>query len=217
MKKLFVLLAAVGLLTACGDDAPEVADTPEIENPAEDTPKWGSFGDEITDDGVTPMADFVAAMGTQETWEGKLSTTINECCAKKGCWMKVDLGNGEEMRVTFKDYGFFVPLDAGGKPAIMEGKAYYDTVSVEMLKHFAEDAQKSQEEIDAITEPELTLAFEATGVLIEGAVAPEGDDDHAGHNHGDHDGHDHDGDAHENHDAPDTEDGDGVVDGGGEK
>ena len=32
---------------------------------------------------------------------------------------------------------------------------------------FAEDAGKSQEEIDAITEPELRLAFTATGVMIE--------------------------------------------------
>jgi hypothetical protein len=77
------------------------------------------------------------------------------------------LGDGEEMRVTFKDYGFFVPLDAAGKTVIMEGKAYYDTTSVDMLRHYAEDAGESPEEIEKITEPKLELAFEATGVLLK--------------------------------------------------
>ena len=49
----------------------------------------------------------------------------------------------------------------------MQGMAYMDTTSVDMLRHLAEDAGKSQEEIDAITQPELTLAFEATGVVIK--------------------------------------------------
>jgi hypothetical protein len=49
----------------------------------------------------------------------------------------------------------------------MKGYATVDTVDVEMLRHFAEDAGKSQDEIDAITEPEYELTFEATGVLIK--------------------------------------------------
>ena len=211
MKKLFILFAAVGLLTACGDDAAPVETPPENEPVAEETPKYGVFGAEITEDGAMTIADFQTAMGEAQTWDGKIATTINSCCQKKGCWMKVDMGNGEEMRVTFKDYGFFVPLDAGGKNVIMEGHAYYDTLSVEHLKHLAEDAQKTQEEIDAITEPETTLTFEATGVLIEGAVAAEsGDMDHGDHDHDNHDGEDshedHDG-THEDHDQ--TTEGDG--------
>ena len=51
---------------------------------------------------------------------------------------------------------------------MVQGEAFYDTLTVPMLKHYAEDAGKSQAEIDAITEPELRLAFTATGVMIEG-------------------------------------------------
>ena len=39
--------------------------------------------------------------------------------------------------------------------------------SVEELKHYAEDAGETQEVIDAITEPEISLAFEAKGVIIK--------------------------------------------------
>ncbi len=81
--------------------------------------------------------------------------------------MQADLGNGELMRVTFKDYGFFVPMDSPGKTVIMEGTAYYKTVPVDLLKHYAEDAGKSKKEIQAIKEPEHDLAFEATGLILK--------------------------------------------------
>ena len=71
------------------------------------------------------------------------------------------------MRVTFKDYGFFVPLNADNSEAIVNGYAFIDVVSVKELKHYAKDGGKSQAEIDKITKPEVTYAFRATGVLIK--------------------------------------------------
>ena len=97
----------------------------------------------------------------------KFASTINEVCKKKGCWMKLDLGEEHESMVRFKDYGFFVPKDADNKEVIVEGKAYITKISVDQLKHYAKDGGKSQEEIDQITEPELTYAFEAHGVLLK--------------------------------------------------
>ena len=99
--------------------------------------------------------------------EVRLEGTITATCAKKGCWM--DVASGEDtVFVRFQDYGFFVPTEgAEGKRTVIQGEAFYDTLTVPMLQHYAEDAGKSQEEIDAITEPELRLAFTATGVMIE--------------------------------------------------
>jgi hypothetical protein len=81
--------------------------------------------------------------------------------------MDLDLENGETMTVRFKDYGFFVPKDADGRIAIIEGWAKKDTTSVELLRHYAEDAGKTKEEIEAITEPEIGYSFEAKGVIIK--------------------------------------------------
>jgi hypothetical protein len=47
----------------------------------------------------------------------------------------------------------------------MHGFANWDTVSVEMLKHFAEDAGKSKAEIDQITKAKYVLGFEADGIV----------------------------------------------------
>ena len=79
-----------------------------------------------------------------------------------------EAGNDDEtIMVRFKDYGFFMPLDAAGKEVIVAGKAFVNEVSVADLKHYAEDAGKSSEEIANITEPAMEFAFEANGVLLK--------------------------------------------------
>jgi len=125
------------------------------------------YGDTITEEGAVPTVELAALMGDAPSKELKLVGTIEECCQKKGCWMKVDLGNGKSMRVTFKDYGFFVPKDAAGRQVVMDGVASFEETSVESLRHYAEDAGKSKEEIEAITEPTKELVFEARGVILK--------------------------------------------------
>lgn len=100
---------------------------------------------------------------TQVRFEGEITST----CPKKGCWMNVASGR-DTVFVRFQDYGFFVPTDGmEGKRTIVEGEAFFDTLSVADRRHYAEDAGASEEELAAITEPELKLAFMATGVMIE--------------------------------------------------
>lgn len=98
----------------------------------------------------------------------QLTTTIEKTCAMKGCWMEVKDGKGGIMRVTFKDYGFFVPTEGvEGKETIIEGILEKRTYTVEELQHFAEDAGKSPEEIALITEPREEFSFVADGVVIK--------------------------------------------------
>ena len=54
-----------------------------------------------------------------------------------------------------------------GRKAIIQGEAYYDTLTVELLQHYAQDAGKSEDEILSITEPEYNFLFEANGVIIQ--------------------------------------------------
>ena len=100
---------------------------------------------------------------TQVRLEGEITAT----CPKKGCWMNVASG-GDTVFVRFQDYGFFVPTEGvEGKRTIVEGEAFFDTLSVADRQHYAHYAGWSEEDNAAITEPEYKLAFMATGVLIE--------------------------------------------------
>ena len=135
-----------------------------------DNTLYASYGEKISSDDVLTKSEMMkkfSALQEGDTLNLKFASSINEVCKKKGCWMKLDLGNEEESMVRFKDYGFFVPKDADNKEVIVEGKAYVTKISVDQLKHYAKDGGKSQEEIDQITEPELTYAFEAHGVLLK--------------------------------------------------
>ncbi|PCI97110.1 MAG: DUF4920 domain-containing protein [Flavobacteriales bacterium] len=168
MKKI-LFIACTTLLFACGnteDPVVEVAETTE-EATEEVTITETMHGEEITDDGALTTVEFLDKFDSNGSSELKLTAYATEVCAKKGCWMVLELDNEQTMRVTFKDYGFFVPKDAAGKLVTVKGIAKMDTTDVATLQHYAEDANASQEEIDAITEPEYNYAFEATGVIIK--------------------------------------------------
>ena len=126
-----------------------------------------SYGEELTDAKAVKATNLEKTMADKQAMKMKLKGEIAEVCQEKGCWMTVATGDGQTIRVTFKDYGFFVPKDAAGKKTVIEGEAKMETVDVATLKHYAEDAGKSAEEIAAITEPETKLTFVASGVEIE--------------------------------------------------
>jgi hypothetical protein len=97
------------------------------------------------------------------TFEGEIA----QVCTKAGCWISVKKPDGTTFRVRFKDH-FTIPIETpAGTKAYLHGRAYYETISVEMLKHFAEDAGKSEEEIAKITEPQYEFAFQADGITFE--------------------------------------------------
>ena len=127
------------------------------------------YGDSnITQEGKISGQQLIDILSKNDSVQVKVEAVINSICQTKGCWMYVDLNEETEMLVRFKDYGFFVPIDASGNTAIIEGMAKVDTLSVEWLKHLKEDANAPQEEIDAITEPQIMYSMaEATGVIIK--------------------------------------------------
>lgn len=131
------------------------------------TSSTGNFGAEITTDNALPAAQLQEMLEGNDNVKVKLQGNIDAVCQMTGCWMDVDMGNGNTVHVTFKDDAFLMPKDAAGKTAVIEGVGSYEEIPVSMLKHLAEDAGKSQEEIDAITEPKKEYTFVASGVIIQ--------------------------------------------------
>ena len=132
----------------------------------EQVEKTLNFGKVIAADDAVSVDDFANLLQDNDSVKVKLSTVAKDVCKKKGCWMKVQTADDKLMRVSFKDYGFFVPKDISGKKVVIEGIAVRDTISVEDLRHYAEDGGESEEAIAAITEPEVTTSFIAEGVVI---------------------------------------------------
>jgi hypothetical protein len=127
----------------------------------------GNFGEPISKKGAISVKKLPQKMEEVESLDIKVKGTITEVCQAKGCWMTIDLGDDELMRVKFKDYGFFVPKDVAGKTAIVQGVVKKEIIGVDELKHLAKDAGKSERAINAIDKPKEELTFVAEGVIIQ--------------------------------------------------
>lgn len=124
-------------------------------------------GETITESGAIAATELATKLENKEEMPAKVTGVVESVCKAAGCWMKVKTTDGQTMRVTFKDYGFFVPKDIAGKTVVFEGIAKVKTTSVAMLKHYAEDGGKSKDEIAKITQPEKAIGFVATGVIVK--------------------------------------------------
>lgn len=167
-KMRIFLFLAVLLVAACG---PKNTTDTQIDADQSGTEQMGgmqSFGDKITPTGAVRVDQLAAQMGDREEMTVKIEGIIEDVCQKKGCWMNVYTPGKEDeaVFVKFKDYAYFMPLDAAGKRVIMEGVAKRETTSVDELRHYAEDKGRTPEEIAAITEPETKVNFLASGVLL---------------------------------------------------
>lgn len=167
MKKLWILtVAVIFTFLSCDENQKQQGNKEKAEELA-----YHSYGEEISSDpslSSAEMQEKYEELNPGDTINVSFLTTVNSVCKKKGCWMTLDLPEEEEdVMVTFKDYGFFVPKEIERKEVIVNGKAYIAEVSVEEQKHYAEDNGKTDAEIAAITEPKRTLSFLADGVLLK--------------------------------------------------
>jgi hypothetical protein len=170
MKKMLLAASVALFLASCGGAGNKTApstDSLQVE-PNSDTSSASALylGDKITEEGAISITDLKNQMGDKKEMNVKLTGSIEAVCQKKGCWMELTNEGAEPLRVTFKDYAFFMPKDASGKTAIIEGIAKIEETSVADLQEYAKDAGKTKEEIAAIKEPKKELAFEASGVIL---------------------------------------------------
>ncbi|TXE18536.1 DUF4920 domain-containing protein [Psychroserpens burtonensis] len=172
MKHILIIALAVVVLVSCKEDknvSNEVA-TLETETVTQfQDIAYESFGKKITSsDAITAkrMAVHYASMTVGDSIDAKMVAKVEEVCQSKGCWMKLDLPDGEQVMVKFKDYGFFMPKDISGKEVVINGKAYINEVPVDEQRHYAEDGGATPQEIAKITEAKKTYSFLADGVLL---------------------------------------------------
>lgn len=166
MKKILMMALAATMLTACSENKP-TALAPATDEKGIVLAETGvMYGEPVTETDAIEISALPTFLGDSAEMNAKVQGTVLSVCVKKGCWMNVDMGNGQEVRVSFKDYGFFVPDNIVGKTVVLEGIAKNSFISIEDLRHFAEDAGKSAEEVAKITESKKEIAFEAKGVLV---------------------------------------------------
>jgi hypothetical protein len=89
-----------------------------------------------------------------------VTTKVAKVCQKKGCFFIAQAGS-EIVRVAFKDYGFFVPTDIGGKTVTLVGELIAHERTAKQAKHFSKDLDEN-----SALESGLTYEIVATSVRI---------------------------------------------------
>jgi hypothetical protein len=127
-------------------------------------PQGKHFGEAFTDAKVVPLADVMADVEKFAGKTIKVEGTIKDVCQNKGCWLVVTDGD-REMRVTFKDYGFFVPKDSRDRKVVMEGTVARKILSEGAAKHYAEESGSGAGPA-SISGPQEVVTMIASGVEL---------------------------------------------------
>ena len=128
--------------------------------------KGVNYGEQLNAENAISVELLASKMENIDSLNTKISGKVVEVCMAKGCWMKLETGEGKSTMVTFKDYAFFMPKDIVGKTVVLDGFSKKVTTSIDEQKHYAEDAGKSKEEIAKILSVKKEIKYEAKGVLI---------------------------------------------------
>ena len=146
-----IRFAAIALVLAVTGTVP-AADTNEVvrlSEPVEQTANSETFGSPL--DLSVPIVALEEIAGDGDSYVGKsvrVVARVSQVCQKKGCFFIAQEGDAV-VRVSFKDYGFFVPTDAGGKRVTFVGEVVAKEVTTEEAEHFAEDLGESSAPLQA--------------------------------------------------------------------
>lgn len=157
MKKFLSFIVAAATSTIVMAQPPNV--------PAD---KGAEFGEKVTVESAVPVSQMAKVVQNKEgekKMNVKVKGEVTQVCEAEGCWLKMKNGD-ETIMVRMKDHKFLVPTIMKGKTIVVEGEAEYKETSVAQLKHYAEDAGKSKEEIEKIKDPKKEIVLQAKGILV---------------------------------------------------
>ncbi|WP_373047228.1 DUF4920 domain-containing protein [Vulgatibacter sp.] len=156
------------LLTALALSIPgaALAEAPAREaKPSESVKKAETFGAPITAGETLPLEKILASPDAFAGKQVRITGQVRSACTKKGCWMELATpeGQGPGCRVTFKDYGFFVPKDSAGAQARLEGVVQVKTLAKAEVDHLEAEGGRFAKAADG-TAKEIRIV--ATGVEL---------------------------------------------------
>lgn len=123
------------VLLSCGVSA----DTIRLSEPVSQDDQSETFG--IVLNTALPSLSMANLVNHSDKYLGKpfqLTTRIAKVCQKKGCFF-IAQQDQYVLRVSFRDYSFFIPTDSSGKTVTLAGELIQKEMSPEQLAHFKTD------------------------------------------------------------------------------
>ena len=127
-----------------------------------------AFGSPISAGPELALSDVLASPERFRDQAITVEGQVRSACTRRGCWMELAQSSDPKLpgcRVTFKDYGFFVPTDSAGARAKVQGTLGVNTLPPDRVAHLeSEGGQFPRKNADGSVD-ELRLV--ATGVELQ--------------------------------------------------
>ena len=165
----FLCLAALALALLAGcysstTNSPEAGSAPASTD-------WQSFGEPISAD--LPQVSLAQVVADPAAFAGRdieISGTVTEVCQHAGCWVRIADPSGEDdsvfVKFTCPVQGRLIPLEAVGKPALVQGQIVVEEIEETEARHVAIEAGKSPEEVDAIVGPQKVIRVNSPAARV---------------------------------------------------
>ena len=147
MKYFGTIILGLLFITNIGT-AQNTDKAPKLAEPVETGENYEVYGSEFPDE-VKYFAPGYLVRNSNVFKGQEVATkgTIKQVCQKKGCFFMLS-ADEKNIRVTFKDYKFFIPTDAAGSKVQLTGIFKVKPLSEEQAKHYAEDAGEDPADVE---------------------------------------------------------------------
>jgi hypothetical protein len=125
------------------------------------------FGEAVAESEAITTDQLVERLDAEFSFDVTVKGLISDACRSEGCWLEITSTAGTPVFVTYKNEAFTLPLGITGRTAILKGRAFVDSTTVEEQRAEAKEEGLSEDEIMAIQETVYSLSLEATGVELK--------------------------------------------------
>lgn len=145
---VFCAAGTLGFVGACQSKSPAPSEVSEAQGTTEAQPdpegasgtpaNARSYGEPLSRRARVDLAELVRAPQAHAGKTVLVEGHVRRACSAKGCWLEIATSEAPEApgcRVTFKDYGFFVPTDSAGSTARVEGIVEVTEVEKAHVEH----------------------------------------------------------------------------------
>jgi hypothetical protein len=136
----------------------------QLSDPIEQTDEYEMYGSQFEQS--NDQVALNTLVGESEQYADQTITTegtIKKVCQKKGCFFIMETADNQQVRISFKDYGFFIPTNTAGSKVKLNGVFTVKEISEKDAKHYAKDMGDDPESIEG-AQKEYGLV--ATSVII---------------------------------------------------
>ena len=129
LKMLWILTLLAGSASA---------DVLRLSEPVLETATFEVFGATWVDEAPRSLAEVMQTPAAYVDRQFVMQSRVAQVCQKKGCFFIAQEG-AHAIRVSFKDYGFFIPTDTSGKVVVLAGELKRRELSEDEAAHFKAD------------------------------------------------------------------------------